>query len=303
MTPRWPVLVLSLVAAFALAGCGATPRDATRADTPAAAKSGGGTDQRGGSSDARRPRAGTALAALEGLRVKGRAPKTGYDRAEFGPGWVSIDGCDMRQRILARDLRRVTREAGDDCEVASGVLRDPYTATEIPFRAGAGDVDIDHVVALGDAWQKGAQQWSYRRRVEFANDPLNLLSAGASANRSKGDADAATWLPPDKAFRCDYVARQVAVKRRYQAWVTAAEKAAIQRVLGRCADTRLPSSPRPRIRVQTPAVEPDPKPKTGRVFENCDAVRAAGLDPLERGDGIYELNTHMDRDGDGVACE
>jgi hypothetical protein len=141
--------------------------------------------------------------------------------------------------------------------------------------------------------------------VEFANDPLNLLSADASTNRAKGDGDAATWLPPNKAFRCDYVARQIAVKRRYRAWVTAAEKAAMQRVLERCDGTRLPTSPRLRITVRRPPVEPEPesKPKAARVFENCDAVRAAGLDPLERGDGIYEANTDMDRDGDGVACE
>jgi hypothetical protein len=272
-----------LAAALAAAGCGGTAGDVPKRDTPAAAKR--NAEPGAASADAPRPRGGTALAALAHLRVKGRAPKTGYDREQFGSGWASVDGCDMRERILARDLRRVVREPGDDCEVVSGVLRDPYTATEIPLDG----VDIDHVVALGDAWQKGAQQWSHRERVQFANDPLNLLSADASANRSKGDGDAATWLPPNKAFRCDYVARQIAVKRRYEAWVTAAEKAAMERVLGRCEDTRLPVSRKPKT--------------TGRGFETCDAVRAAGLAPLERGDGIYGRNTHLDRDGDGVACE
>ena len=43
----------------------------------------------------------------------------------------------------------------------SGELNDPYTAARITFqRGGANEVDIDHVVALSDAWQKGAQQWS-----------------------------------------------------------------------------------------------------------------------------------------------
>jgi uncharacterized protein DUF1524/excalibur calcium-binding domain-containing protein len=296
MAARSLALLVSLLAAFAVAGC-ETASEAPKGDAPAAVKKGERPGRRGGGETPAAPPAGagTALAALEHLRVKGRAPKTGYDRDEFGPGWVLIDGCDMRERMLARDLRRVAYEPGDDCEVASGVLRDPYTATEIQFRGDAREIDIDHVVALGDAWQKGAQQWSYRRRVAFANDPLNLLAADASANRSKGDGDAATWLPPNKAFRCEYVARQIAVKRRYRAWVTAAEKAAMDRVLARCADTRLPRSPRPRITIR--------KPGPGRVFENCDAVRAAGLDPLERGDGIYERNTHMDGDGDGMACE
>ena len=130
---------------------------------------------------------------------------------------------------------------GEDCEVQSGVLADPYTATAIRFvRGGASEVDIDHVVALSDAWQTGAQQWSHRRRVRFANDPLNLLAVDAAANRQKADGDAATWLPPNKRFRCAYVARQIAVKRRYRGWVTPAEHDAMERVLAPCPRTRLP---------------------------------------------------------------
>ena len=109
------------------------------------------------------------------------------------------------------------------------MLADPYTATAIRFvRGGASEVDIDHVVALGDAWQTGAQQWSHERRVRFANDPLNLFAVDASANRQKGDSDAASWLPPNKRFRCDYVAGQIAVKRRYRGWVTSAEHDAMR---------------------------------------------------------------------------
>ena len=101
-------------------------------------------------------------------------------------------------------------------------------------------MQIDHVVALSDAWQKGAQSMDRDRRIAFANDPLNLLAVDASMNRQKGDGDAATWLPPNKAFRCAYVARQIAVKRRYGAWVTQAEHDAIARVLSRCPGQRLP---------------------------------------------------------------
>ena len=176
-----------------------------------------------------------ALAALDALAIKGRAPKTGYSRARFGDGWATVAGCDVRDRILRRDLRGKTYKPGDTCAVQSGRLNDPYTAAAIVFvRGGASEVDIDHVVALSDAWQKGAQRWTARKRVAFANDPLNLLSVGAHANRSKGDGDAATWLPPNKRFRCDYVARQVAVKRKYHVWVTRAEHDAIARVLATC---------------------------------------------------------------------
>jgi hypothetical protein len=228
---------LLAAAALALTGCagqGAPPQtDAARAteDTPGAATA------------RERPRRGSALAALERLEVKGRAPKTGYDREQFGGYWASIDGCDTRDRILQRDLLRITNEPGSTCEVQSGVLADPYTASAIRFeRGGASEVDIDHVVALSDAWQTGAQQWSRERRVAFANDPLNLLAVDASANRQKGDGDAATWLPPNKRFRCDYVARQIAVKRRYRGWVTPAEHDAMRRVLAPCPRTLLPQS-------------------------------------------------------------
>jgi hypothetical protein len=292
-----------LAAAVLVAGCTPAPSEPAPALTGPKVKS----DTRTESPQAR---AGTALAALDELTVKGRAPRTGYDREQFGGDWASVSGCDMRDRILARDLDPIGYEPGSDCEVDTGVLADPYTATRIRFaRGGGSEVDIDHVVALGDAWQKGAQQWSYDKRVRFANDPLNLLAADASSNRQKADSDAASWLPSNKRFRCAYVARQIAVKRRYKAWVTRAERDAMARVLVRCPDEQLPTARRPHVVVRrAPAPTPDQSGdavKTGSVrrFENCDAVRAAGMAPLTRGDGIYEANTHMDRDGDGVACE
>lgn len=182
-----------------------------------------------------------ALDALETLAVKGRAPKTGYARDQFGAGWGSAAGCDTRNTILYRDLVDSTLGAG--CKVARGTLQDPYTGTTITFMRGqdtSSDVQIDHVVALSDAWQKGAQQLSYERRVAFANDPLNLLAVDGEANQEKSDGDAATWLPANKPFRCQYVARQIAVKQSYDLWVTAAEKNAMIRVLQNCPNQPLP---------------------------------------------------------------
>ncbi len=259
----------------------------------------------------------SAQAALDALPVKGRAPKTGYSREQFGDGWATVAGCDMRDRILRRDLRGKVFATGDRCEIVRGRLDDPYTATAVTFvRGGAPDVDIDHVVALGDAWQKGAQQWSAGTRERFANDPLNLLAIDADTNRAKGDGDAATWLPPNRRFRCDYVARQVAVKRRYAAWVTRAEHDAIARVLARCPGQTLPRAGRVRLppgtvrpEATTPAPAPSPPSRSaspsgsGRVFRNCAAVRAAGLAPLRRGTTDYAANPGLDRDRDGLACE
>ncbi len=161
----------------------------------------------------------------------------------FGPAWEDVDhnGCDTRNDILRRDL--TSKSMSGSCVVLTGTLHDPYTARVIAFRRGVGTsnaVQIDHVVALADAWQKGAQQMGAGTRLAFANDPLNLLAVDGPTNQRKGDGDAATWLPPNKAIRCQYVARQVAVKVRYHLWVTSAERDAIARILVTCPRQPLP---------------------------------------------------------------
>ncbi len=187
---------------------------------------------------------GSTLTLLETLTVKGRAPKTGYSRSAFSH-WRDPDrnGCDARNDILKRDLTNVVfKDDTDGCKVFSGELQDPYSGTTIQFILGKSDVDIDHVVALSHAWQVGAFQWSDAKRLEFANDPMNLLAVSARLNRQKGDGDAATWLPPAKSYRCAYVSRQVVVKVKYGLWVTSPEKAAIQRVLQSCPNFPAPTS-------------------------------------------------------------
>jgi hypothetical protein len=182
----------------------------------------------------------TALQSLATIPVKGRAPKTGYSREEFGPAWADVDhnGCDTRNDILARDLTEETfKPDTGNCVVATGTLADKYTGTIIHFVRGnttSSAVQIDHIVALSDAWQKGAQQLSPEQRRQLANDPLNLMAADGPTNGAKGDSDAATWQPPNKAFRCEYAARQTAVKARYQLWVTQAEHDAIADILAAC---------------------------------------------------------------------
>jgi hypothetical protein len=180
---------------------------------------------------------------LDKLEVKGRAAKAGYSREHFGGGWAQINACDLRNLILQRDLTAIAVDTDDNCTVLSGKLDDPYTGKQITFVRGVGSsnaVQIDHIVALSDAWQKGAQSLSGAERLDFANDGLNLLAVDGPANMAKSDGDAATWLPPDKKYRCRYVARQVAVKIKYVLWVTSAEKSAIQRVLQKCPYQQLP---------------------------------------------------------------
>jgi len=190
---------------------------------------------------------GDAAAALAKIPVNGRAPKTGYTRDQFGQAWADVDhnGCDTRNDVLKRDMTKETFKPGThDCVVLTGTLADPYTGRSISFTRGQGTseaVQIDHVVALSDAWQKGAQQLGAATRQNLGNDPLNLLAADGPSNQAKGDGDAATWLPPNRSFRCRYVSRQIAVKTKYHLYVTVSERDAITNVLKGCPGEPLPT--------------------------------------------------------------
>jgi len=218
---RWEIRIAAVVTALLL---GATPNSAS------------GVEQE----------PSLAIAVLETLAVKGRAPKTGYTRAQFGPAWADVDrnGCDTRNDILKRDLTgEVFRAKTRDCVVESGTLIDPFSGETINFVRGntsSMEVQIDHVVALSNAWQTGAFKLSIKDRTAFANDPMNLLAVKGRLNSQKGDGDAATWLPPLKSFRCDYVSRQIAVKLKYKLWFTAPEKEAMIRILKSCPEKVLP---------------------------------------------------------------
>jgi hypothetical protein len=205
------VAVLVAVLLGATAGCsGASSTRTSRALTPDAA---------------------TAVRELAALPVKGRAPKTGYARARYGQAWADVDhnGCDTRDDVLRRDLQqRTVRPGTGGCVVLSGTFTDPYTGRMLGFsKSQASAVQIDHVVALSDAWQTGAQFWSDGRRLAFANDPRNLQATDGPTNEQKGDADAASWLPPNHGYRCAYAERQVMVKSAYGLWVTPAEHDAL----------------------------------------------------------------------------
>ncbi|ALG83904.1 GmrSD restriction endonuclease domain-containing protein [Gordonia phthalatica] len=272
-----------------------------------------------------------AMATLDTLAVKGRAPKTGYSRSVFGQAWtddVSVagghNGCDTRNDILRRDLTDLTfKPRTRDCVVLTGTLNDPYTRKTIAFQRGQSTstaVQIDHVVALSDAWQKGAQQLSTEERTDLANDPHNLQAVDGPTNAQKSDGDAATWLPPNRSYRCTYVSRQIEVKSAYRLWVTTAEKAAMQRILGACGGDAPEPTESPETTETTPTVAETtrtPAPRTTRAplvettpeapaggdvyYKNCAAARAAGAAPLHVGEPGYR--PAMDGDGDGVACE
>ena len=332
----WALSAAALAAALAVSGCASTSETDSSTATPASSSQ---TTVAPTTSEtplvapavalaADSPDAATsALDQLQTLPVKGRAPKTGYSRDLFGQAWsddVSVDGgrngCDTRNDILRRDLTSITLKPGSNgCTVLTGVLDDTYTGATIAFTRGqstSSAVQVDHVVALSDAWQKGAQQLDETARRNFANDPRNLQAVDGPANQQKSDSDAASWLPPNKSYRCTYVARQVEVKAAYSLWVTQAEKDAITRVLGDCGGTApVPPAPiaEPASEVAPPPAreEPAPAPAPAPVapapapssvyYANCAAARAAGVAPIYVGQPGYR--SALDRDNDGVACE
>ena len=186
-----------------------------------------------------------AAEVLGRLVVADHARRSDYARARFGAAWADVDrnGCDTRNDILNRDLaHRQWRAGTHDCVVVAGDLTSPYSGDHIEFaKADASKVQIDHVVALGDAWQAGAAAWEDDRRRRFANDPLNLLAVDGRSNQAKGDDDASEWLPARRQSRCAYVARQVAVKAKWDLTVTRAEHDAMARVLRGCPGAALPA--------------------------------------------------------------
>ncbi len=228
-----------------------------------------------------------------------------------------------RNDVLRRDLTDVRTTSGTGgCGGATGTLAGPYNGTTIAFVRGvttSSTVQIDHVVALSDAWQTGALTWTADQRDALANDPLNLLAVQGRLNEQKGDGDAATWLPPNKEARCAHVARQVAVKSRCSLWVTPPEKAAIARVPSPCPRQRLPSggqsaapekapltSPAPTTdgnesTAPRPATPPRPTPTSTVDHSSCGAVRNAGRAPLAKGQPGYRAQ--LDGDHDGAACQ
>lgn len=311
--------------------------------TPSSARSAAAAELTAAPADRAQAGSRPAVAVLATLTLKGRAPQTGYSREQFGQAWTDDNGdpgghngCDTRNDVLRRDLTDVTIKPGSNgCAVLTGTLHDPYTDTTIRFVRGASTseaLQIDHVVALSDAWQTGAQSWSREKLVDLANDPLNLLAVDGSSNESKGAGDAATWLPPNKSYRCAYVARQVAVKARYGLWVTTAEHAAIARVLSSCPHQVAPTEsgappPNPQ-HISGPIVrhpttsQAAPPPTTVEVYANCAALNvdyphgvgklgahdhtSSGSDPVTDftvDTSLYEANTDRDGDNDGVACE
>ncbi|GHD14990.1 lipoprotein [Streptomyces violarus] len=175
-----------------------------------------------------------ARAVIEKVGTKGRGPRTGYERDEFGYAWkdsaprdvpFSHNGCDSRNDLLKRDGEDLRFRSGSDCVVMALTLNDPYTGKVIEWtKSRATKVQIDHVMPLSYDWQMGASRWTKDKRESIANDPLNLVPVDGPTNSAKGDSGPASWLPPNKTIRCSYSVRFAQVSLKYDLPVTAADK-------------------------------------------------------------------------------
>ena len=248
-------LFLGTVAVAAVAGVLVWQERAGSVDAPDTADSGSPTWRAGDPTSSTAPvqpsaapgepqsRYDLARRQLKALPVRGWDRTSDFQRYQFGEAWsddVNVEfghnGCNTRDDILKRDLQNLVVRPFT-CYAQSGTLRDPYTGTTIEFVRGpesSNAIEIDHVVSLADAWYKGARAWDPQRRLDFANDPRNLLAVSPQANFDKAFRDAASWLPPNEAFRCDFVARQIEVKTAYGLWTSAKEKKAMTDVMSRC---------------------------------------------------------------------
>lgn len=177
----------------------------------------------------------TPVPSLGALKVAPESHQSSYQRDAFGQRWKDVDrnGCGQRDDVLARDLQDVRKRGR--CVVVAGVLVDPYTGEQVRFaKADANAVQIDHRVALAEAWRSGAWAWPPAQRELFANDPVNLAASKGSVNQGKGDDDAAHWLPVGPPRQCVFAQRVVAVKTKYGLTVDPDEATALRRALALC---------------------------------------------------------------------
>lgn len=255
------------------------------------------------------PRTVLALDLLKAVPVR-LEHRGGYDRGLF-QGWTDADhdGCDTRAEVLQRESRSPI-QTSDECTVGAGDWLSTYDGRVVD---DASDLEIDHVVALKEAWDSGAFSWTGSRRAAYANDLSDhrtLRAVTVSANRSKGDKDPSNWLPAP-ADQCRYLGDWIAIKTRWGLSADQSEWGRVRNVLrARCPRLTIVLSGAtpeslPLATVDDPTTTVKPEARAGSAaagpFANCAAARAAGAAPIHRGDPGYRSG--LDGDGDGIACE
>jgi len=221
---------------------------------------------------------------------------SGYEREKFNH-WVDADGdCqDARTEVLLEESKKKARGR---CDVTRGAWLSTYDGVTVKRPGG---LDIDHMVALKEGWESGANAWTDEQREAYANDlgdPRALIAVTAATNRSKGDQDPADWMPDATSYHCTYVADWVAVKIRWSLFADRAEKAAIEDIAAGC------DNPEITVRLAGPAQSDPPEGGSGEDprFDTCAKATATGYGPYRKGrDAEYEW--YRDGDKDGTVCD
>ncbi len=254
---------------------------------------------------------GTGLKLLARLVTAPEHP-AGYDRALF-IHWIDADkdGCSTRAEVLITESR-TTAKIGASCSVA-GSWRSAYDGVTTTT---ASRFDIDHVLALKEAWDSGAWDWTSARRKSFANDlgdSRSLRAVSAASNRSKSDKDPAQWLPPLTTFRCTYAREWVVVKVRWTLSVDTLERAALKRILMACpaVTATVAVIPAATLASPMPTTTATPIPTSGGACDPnytgyCVPVVTYDLDCPDIGHRVTVVGVDIHRfdgNGDGVGCE
>jgi hypothetical protein len=222
--------------------------------------------------------------------------RSGYDREKFRH-WVDADGdCrDTRDEVLAAE----SLVSVSGCDIQTGKWRSSYDGATTRDSTA---FDIDHMVALAEAWDSGAKRWNADTRERFANDlrdPRTLVAVSASANRSKSDQDPADWLPV--LGKCRYLRQWVAVKTRWHLTVNPAERRALRSQAADCGNGVIEVR-RATVRIASSSGHHGNSGGLDPRYDYCYQAQAAGYGPYHQGqDPEYEWYT--DGDSDGIACE
>ena len=261
---------------------------------------------------------------LADVEVRPESAQSGYDRSLFG-SWTDADGdgCNTRAEVLRAESATPAQVDPYGCHVLTGDWLSVYDGyrTDDPT-----ELEIDHLVALAEAWRSGADAWSHERRVAFANDlghPGALVAVTAAMNRSKSDRDPASWQPPNRSAWCAYATDWVTVKQRWHLAMDAAELRAVRNLLAGCGHPpTAPTTTAPTTTAPT-TTAPPPPPTTAAVQPAAAAPPSGSCDPSYPGvcippappdldcDEVSYRDFHVlspdphgfDRDHDGVGCE
>ncbi|KYG65516.1 hypothetical protein AZI86_00095 [Bdellovibrio bacteriovorus] len=169
-----------------------------------------------------------------------------YNRMKHFGTWIAANDpqgrCgNTRAAVLRRDSSTNVTMSPSGCTVSRGTWEDPYTGGRF---TDARDLQIDHFVPLKNAYISGADKWNKKKRCLYANylgNKFHLLAVEGTENMRKSDRGPDGYVPPNRAYQCQYLAQWLKVKVIWSLGLTPPEKAAIEELVqdNHCTATEL----------------------------------------------------------------